>query len=79
MRAKEMRERGDDDLVRMLEDTRSELFRSRLNNATHQLDNTNSIRQSRREIARIKTIMNERKMSGGAGADGDAVEKDNEE
>jgi len=79
MRAKEMRERGDDDLMRMLDDTRGELFRSRLNNATHQLDNTSSIRRNRREIARIKTVMNERRMSGAAEAKGDAVEKDNEE
>jgi large subunit ribosomal protein L29 len=81
MRAKEIRERGDEDLVKMLDDIKGDLFRSRLKNATHQLDNTSSIRKNRREVARIKTIMNERRMSGGvaAGGDADAIEKENEE
>lgn len=64
MRAKEMRERGNEDLTKMLDDVKNDLFRSRLNNATHQLDDTNSIRRNRREIARIKTIMNERALAG---------------
>jgi large subunit ribosomal protein L29 len=81
VRAKEMRERGDEDLVKMLDDARNELFRFRLNNATHQLDNTSEIRKHRREVARIKTILNERGMSGQvvAAADADAEENDSEE
>jgi large subunit ribosomal protein L29 len=81
VRAKEMRERGDEDLVKMLDDARNDLFRLRLDNATHQLDNTSEIRKHRREVARIKTILNERAMSGQvvAAADADAEEKDSEE
>jgi large subunit ribosomal protein L29 len=76
-----MRERGDEDLVKMLDDARNDLFRFRLNNATHQLDNTSEIRKHRREVARIKTILNERAMSGQvvAAADADADKKDSEE
>ena len=63
MRAKEMRERSDEELEKMLNDTKSELFNLRLKNATHQLDNTAGLGRNRREIARIKTILNERTKS----------------
>jgi large subunit ribosomal protein L29 len=71
VRAKEMRERSDEELAKMLSDTKDNLFRMRLKNATHQLDNTGDIKKNRREIARILTIMNER-----AGSTTTAAEKD---
>ena len=60
MRAKDMRERSDEELEKLLVDTKDSLFRLRIKNATHQLDNTGDIERNRREIARILTIMNER-------------------
>ena len=60
MRAKEMRERDAEELDRMLKDTRTEHFRLRLKNATHQLDNTSELNRSRKEIARILTVIRER-------------------
>ncbi len=60
MRAKEMRERSVEELNKMLVDQKAELFRSRLNNATHQLDKTHTIGTARREIARINTILAEK-------------------
>ncbi len=60
MRAKEIRERNDGELDRMLEDTKAQLFQLRLQNATHQLDNTGKIRATRQEIARINTVIVER-------------------
>lgn len=63
MRAKEMRERSGEELDKMLVDTKSELFNLRLKNATHQLDNTADLKRNRREIARIRTILNERAKS----------------
>ena len=63
MRAKEMRERTDEELMKMLNDTKGELFNRRLKNATHQLDNTGELRKNRREVARIMTILNERAAS----------------
>ena len=60
MRAKEMRERSDEELMKMLSDAKGELFNLRLKNATHQLDNTGELKKNRREVARIKTILNER-------------------
>lgn len=60
MRAKEIRERSDEELMTLLEDHRDQLFRARLKNATHQLENTDSIKKTRREIARILTVAQER-------------------
>lgn len=59
MRAKEMRERSVEELARLLEDSKEQVFRDRLKNATHQLDNTSSLNKNRKEIARIKTVMAE--------------------
>lgn len=66
MRAKDIRDRSDEELAKMLDDTKSTLFQLRLKNATHQLDNTGEIQKNRREIARILTIMNERAGNPGA-------------
>ncbi len=63
MRAKEIRERGDEELYRMLEDAQTQLFRYRLQNSTHQLDNTSVIRTTRHEIARINTVIQQRALA----------------
>ena len=60
MRAKELRERSIEDLVNLHNEARDNLFQARLKNATHQLDNTSTIRIARREIARINTVLAER-------------------
>ncbi len=60
MRAKEMRERTLEELNKMLVDNKAALFRARLDNATHQLDKTSKIGNTRREIARINTILVEK-------------------
>jgi large subunit ribosomal protein L29 len=60
MRAKEIRERSDDELLQMKEDAETELFRARLQNAIHQLDNTGQLKAKRRDIARINTVLRER-------------------
>lgn len=61
MRAKELRDRTNAELLSVLEEARETLFRKKLKNTTHQLDKTNEIGLGRREIARIYTILNERK------------------
>ena len=66
MRAKEIRERSDEELLQMREDAETELFRVRLQNAIHQLDNTGQIKAKRRDIARINTVLRERAMAAGS-------------
>ena len=60
MRAKELRERSQEELLQLQDEARDQLFRARLQNATHQLDKTSDIRKARREVARIKTVLAER-------------------
>ena len=45
------------DLEKALVDAKKELFNLRFQNATNQLDNTARIREVRKNIARIQTVM----------------------
>ena len=47
------------DLSAALVDAKKELFNLRFQNATNQLDNTGRIREVRRNIARIQTVITE--------------------
>ena len=51
-----------EELVRKLDDLKEELFNLRFQMATAQLDNPMRIREVRRDIARVKTIMRERQL-----------------
>jgi large subunit ribosomal protein L29 len=64
VRAKELRTRDNAELVSLLDEAEDQLFKARLENATHQLDNTTRIAKARREVARIKTVINERARGG---------------
>ena len=60
MLAKDMRELSSEELDRRLADTRQELFNLRFQSATGQLENVARLRHTRREIARILTVLQER-------------------
>ena len=62
MRARELRELSDEELVRRLADSRENLFNLRFQNATGQLDNTARLRTVRKDIARIYTVIREREL-----------------
>ena len=47
------------DLQSQLVDAKKELFNLRFQNATNQLDNTNRIKEVRKNIARIQTVITE--------------------
>lgn len=64
MRADEIRSLGDNDLVSQLEDAQRELFNLRFRLATKQLTNHREVRRARRKIARIKTVVRERELTG---------------
>ena len=72
MRAAQIRELGDADLVQHLDDARQELFNLRFQMATGQLDNNRRLRLVRREIARVYTVLRERELGLSAGPDADA-------
>ena len=48
------------DLNAQLVDAKKELFNLRFQNATNQLDNTNRIKEVRKNIARIQTLITEK-------------------
>lgn len=60
MKARQLRDLTDEDLVKKLAETRQELFNLRFQSATGALENTARMRMAKREIARILSIRNER-------------------
>jgi large subunit ribosomal protein L29 len=61
LRARDLRDLSDDELEHRLADTRRELFNLRFQAATGALENTARLQLTRREIARILTVREERK------------------
>jgi large subunit ribosomal protein L29 len=60
VKAKDLRERSTDDLVELRKMLKKELFSGRMKNYTNQLADTSLLRKTRREIARINTLLAER-------------------
>jgi large subunit ribosomal protein L29 len=58
MRAVDLRQKTPDELKDELLGLRKEAFNLRFQKATGQLENTARVREVRRDIARIKTILN---------------------
>ena len=63
MRARELRDLSDEELVKRLAEGRENLFNLRFQMATGALDNTARLSLAKRDIARILTIQAERKNS----------------
>ena len=55
-----LREKSPAELTQALTDAKKELFNLRFQNATNQLDNTARIKEVRKNIARIQTVMNQK-------------------
>ena len=55
-----IRESSEDELKDRIKRLEEELFQHRLKRYTNQLENTNLIRQARREIARCKSVLSAR-------------------
>ncbi|MFB6265151.1 MAG: 50S ribosomal protein L29 [Bradymonadaceae bacterium] len=62
MKASELREHEDQELEELEEELTDELFRLRMQHYTGQLENTAALKEKRRDIARIKTILREREL-----------------
>ncbi|HEY6993958.1 MAG TPA: 50S ribosomal protein L29 [Xanthobacteraceae bacterium] len=61
MKAGDVRAKTDDELASELEALGKETFNLRFQRANGQLENTARVREVRRDIARIKTILGERR------------------
>ena len=60
MNASELRDKTPDQLRDQLVDLKKEAFNLRFRQASGQVDNTARMRQVRRDVARVKTILNEK-------------------
>lgn len=60
MRARDLRERTDEELGQTLRERRDDLVAFRMQMATGVVDNVRAAREARRDIARIKTVLRER-------------------
>lgn len=64
MNANELRQKSDDELKTELDALYKEQFGLRMQKAVGQLARPDRVRKVRREIAQIKTLMNERRRAG---------------
>ncbi|MDI6851525.1 MAG: 50S ribosomal protein L29 [bacterium] len=61
MKAKELRELSLDELNKKLKELKEELFTLRMDKALHRLNQPHRFKQLKREIARVLTVMNEKR------------------
>ena len=66
MKAKELRDRSIPELNRTLSDLEEQLFKLRFQKSTGQIENPIKIREVRKDIARVMTVMTERQVEGSA-------------
>jgi ribosomal protein L29 len=58
----ELKELSVDEIRVKLEETKEELFNLRFQHATGQLDNYRRLRELRKDVARVKTLLREREL-----------------
>ena len=68
MSAKELRDKTPDQLREELVSLKKEAFNLRFQQATGQMESTARMRTVRRDVARVKTILNEKARAAGAEA-----------
>jgi large subunit ribosomal protein L29 len=64
MKASEIREKSQDELKKEFSELKSELFKIRFQLATNQLENPMKLKDVKKSIARVMTIMRERELKG---------------
>ncbi len=63
MKINKVREMSSEELVKELDELKKELFKLRFSLATNGLDNPLKIKEVKRDIAKIKTILRERELA----------------
>ena len=67
MEAKQMREMSPNELAQKREDLNEEIFHLKLRLATSQLENPMKLGQTKRDLARLETILREKMLQGREG------------
>ena len=65
MEAKELRDMSTADLARKLSELREEIGHLKLKRATSRLENPMKLQQTKRDLARVETILKEKAVQGG--------------
>ena len=60
MKAKELKNLSVEELTKKLDELKKDLFFLRMQHATNQLDNPLKIAETKRDIARVKTVIREK-------------------
>jgi len=63
MKAVELRAMSDEQLELTLKDTIKNLFHLRIQSSTERLETPSEIKKARREVARLKTIIHQRRLA----------------
>lgn len=66
MKAADVRELTTEEIRQRIEQLQEELFRLRFRAATMELENPMLLRNLRRDVARLNTVLRERELAGGA-------------
>ena len=67
MQAKELREMSVDDLTQRRTELREEIGHLRLKRATSRLENPMKLQQTKRDLARVETLLREKSLQSGKG------------
>ncbi|MDC3952253.1 50S ribosomal protein L29 [Polyangium jinanense] len=70
MKAKDLRERTTEHLQELEKNLGREVFDAKFKNFTNRLNDTSAIRKARRDLARVKTILQQRASESAAAAEG---------
>jgi large subunit ribosomal protein L29 len=68
MQAKELREMSVDELTQKRTEIREEIGHLKLKRATSRLENPMKLRQTKRDLARVETLLREKSLQTGKGA-----------
>jgi large subunit ribosomal protein L29 len=68
MQAKELREMSMDDLTQKRTELREEIGHLKLKRATSRLENAMKLRQTKRDLARVETLLREKSLATSKGA-----------
>jgi large subunit ribosomal protein L29 len=68
MKAKDLRERSQDDLKELEKSLAKDTFTARFKNFTNRLDDTSTINKTKRDLARVKTLLRQAELNATAAA-----------
>ena len=66
MKAKDLRERSQDDLKELEKSLAKDTFTARFKNFTNRLDDTSTINKTKRDLARVKTLLRQAELNAAA-------------